>query len=58
MTAPVAGRLPGGVYEIHMQGDELFVTRGEYREIVPDEELVFTWCCSALDFREALAQSA
>jgi uncharacterized protein YndB with AHSA1/START domain len=38
-----------------MQGDELFVIRGEYREIVPDEELVFTWCCSAFDFREALA---
>ncbi|MGF6604504.1 uncharacterized protein YndB with AHSA1/START domain [Paraburkholderia sp. GAS448] len=53
-AAPVDFRL-GSLDEIHMQGDELFVTRGESREIVPDEKLVFTRCCSAFDLREALA---
>jgi uncharacterized protein YndB with AHSA1/START domain len=46
MTVPSAQAdpRPGGTYAITMKGEESNPTvRGEYREVVRDEKLVFTW---------------
>lgn len=46
LTVPVATLdvRAGGRYRLEMHGDEgIYALRGEYREVVPPEKLVFTW---------------
>lgn len=44
----------GGRYLLQMKGDEIHTMRGEYREIVPDRKLVFTWLAEKFGFHETL----
>jgi uncharacterized protein YndB with AHSA1/START domain len=47
MSVPLAEADPrvGGAYKVRMQNSkgEVFTTVGVYREIIPNEKLVFTW---------------
>ncbi|MCI0673525.1 MAG: SRPBCC domain-containing protein, partial [Myxococcaceae bacterium] len=47
---------PGGAYRIEMQepGGATRVTHGTYREVVPNERLVFTWGWEGPDRHETL----
>ena len=40
--------------EMHMEGGMVFVTGGQFKEIVPDEKIVMTWRCDAFPDPETL----
>ena len=41
----------GGTYSLEMIKDEgsKFVQKGEYKEIIPNQKIVFTWCAGACE---------
>ena len=44
----------GGRYEVQMHGEKTFTVGGVYKEIVPEEKLVFTWRWQGEDTAEML----
>lgn len=58
MTVPFAEgeAVIGGHYKIQMKNDknEIFTTYGQYKEIIPNQKLVFTWGWEGPDRHETL----